>query len=105
MTEKDLRRLGRKELIELIYEMKKRELELQTRLDEAEAKLAERTVNIEKAGSIADAAVYLSGLLESAQKAADIYIESVKKNYEDSEMSKKNTSKKQKRKNQKKSRK
>ncbi len=34
----DLKHLRRSELIDLIYEMKKREIELQTRLDEAEAK-------------------------------------------------------------------
>lgn len=33
----DLKHLRRSELIDLIYEMKKREIELQTRLDEAEA--------------------------------------------------------------------
>ena len=32
----DLKHLRRSELIDLIYEMKKREIELQTRLDEAE---------------------------------------------------------------------
>lgn len=53
----DLKHLRRSELIDLIYEMKKREIELQTRLDEAEAKLQAREITIEKAGSIADAAV------------------------------------------------
>lgn len=52
----DLKHLRRSELIDLIYEMKKREIELQTRLDEAEAKLQAREITIEKAGSIADAA-------------------------------------------------
>ena len=35
----DLKHLRRSELIDLIYEMKKREIELQTRLDEAEAEV------------------------------------------------------------------
>ena len=52
----DLKHLRRSELIDLIYEMKKREIELQTRLDEAEAKLQAREITMEKAGSIADAA-------------------------------------------------
>ena len=56
----DLKHLRRSELIDLIYEMKKREIELQTRLDEAEAKLQAREITMEKAGSIADAAVQLS---------------------------------------------
>ena len=72
----DLKHLRRSELIDLIYEMKKREIELQTRLDEAEAKLQE--ITIEKAGSIADAAVQLSGVFQAAQEAADSYLKSIK---------------------------
>ena len=67
----DLKHLRRSELIDLIYEMKKREIELQTRLDEAEAKLQAREITMEKAGSIADAAVELSGVFQAAQEAAD----------------------------------
>ena len=73
----DLKHLRRSELIDLIYEMKKREIELQTRLDEAEAKLQAREITIEKAGSIADAAVQLSGVFQAAQEAADTYLKSV----------------------------
>ena len=63
----DLKHLRRSELIDLIYEMKKREIELQT-----------REITIEKAGSIADAAVQLSGVLQAAQEAADSYLKSIK---------------------------
>ena len=78
----DLKHLRRSELIDLIYEMKKREIELQTRLDEAEAKLQAREITIEKAGSNAalrsDAAVQLSGVFQAAQEAADSYLKSIK---------------------------
>ena len=74
----DLKHLRRSELIDLIYEMKKQEIELQTRLDEAEAKLQAREITIEKAGSIADAAVQLSGVFQAAQEAADSYLKSIK---------------------------
>mgnify|MGYP000825569207 FL=1 len=63
----DLKHLRRSELIDLIYEMKKREIELQT-----------REITIEKAGSIADAAVQLSGVFQAAQEAADSYLKSIK---------------------------
>ena len=72
----DLKHLRRSELIDLIYEMKKREIELQTRLDEA--KLQAREITIEKAGSIADAAVQLSGVFQAAQEAAETYLKSIK---------------------------
>ena len=74
----DLKHLRRSELIDLIYEMKKREIELQTRLDEAEAKLQAREITMEKAGSIPDAAVQLSGVFQAAQEAADTYLKSIK---------------------------
>ena len=61
-----------------IYEMKKREIELQTRLDEAEEKLQAREIAMEKAGTIADAAVQLSGVFQAAQEAADTYLKSIK---------------------------
>lgn len=63
----DLKHLRRSELIDLIYEMKKREIELQA-----------REITIEKAGSIADAAVQLSGVFQAAQEAADSYLKSIK---------------------------
>ena len=63
----DLKHLRRSELIDLIYEMKKREIELQT-----------REITIEKAGSIDDAAVQLSGVFQAAQEAADSYLKSIK---------------------------
>ena len=52
--------------------------DLQTRLDEAEAKLQAREITMEKAGSIADAAVQLSGVFQAAQEAADTYLKSIK---------------------------
>lgn len=74
----DLKHLRRSELIDLIYEMKKREIELQARLDETEAKLQTREITMEKAGTIADAAVQLSGVFQAAQEAADTYLLSIK---------------------------
>ena len=58
--------------------MKKREIELQARLDEAEAQLKDREITIEKSGSIADAAMQLSGVFQVAQEAADTYLKSIK---------------------------
>ena len=57
--------------------MKKREIELQARLDEAEAQLKDREITIEKSGSIADAAMQLSGVFQAAQEA-DTYLKSIK---------------------------
>ena len=79
----DLKHLSRSELIDLIYEMKKREIELQTRLDEAEAQLQSKVITIAEAGSIADAAMQLNGVFQAAQMAADTYLISIKEKEEE----------------------
>lgn len=79
----DLKHLNRSELIDLIYEMKKREIELQTRLDEAEAQLQSKVITIAEAGSIADAAMQLNGVFQAAQMAADTYLISIKEKEEE----------------------
>lgn len=83
MTDKELRRLSRRELMEIIYQQKKNEQKLQARLERAEQKLQEREIHISQAGSIADAALALNGIFEAAQQAADDYLRSVKANYPD----------------------
>ena len=79
----DLKHLSRSELIDLIYEMKKREIELQTRLDESEAQLQSKVITIAEAGSIADAAMQLNGVFQAAQMAADTYLISIKEKEEE----------------------
>ncbi len=86
MTEKELRHLGRRELIEIIAAMKKAEMELQQQLEQAEKQLADRTVKIENIGSIAEAALSLNGVFEAAQSAADSYLESLRVANKDAEM-------------------
>ena len=78
MTDKEFRHLSRRELIDIIYQMKKNEEELQKRLLEAEQKLQEREIHIAEAGSIAEAALQIQHIFEDAQAAADLYLESVK---------------------------
>ncbi len=72
--EKELRRLNRRELIEILYEQAKR-------LDEAEAearrlreKLEQRESSLTDLGSIAEASLQLNGVFTAAQAAADAYL-------------------------------
>ena len=51
--EKELRKMNRTELIEIIYALKKEEEEVNQKLEEAEQQLQNRTIQIAKAGSIA----------------------------------------------------
>lgn len=75
MAGKDLRRLSKTELLELLVEQGRENLALRARLEAAEAELAQRRLAIAESGSIAEAALKLSGIFEAAQRAVDLYRE------------------------------
>jgi len=78
LTDKELKKLNRYQLLELII-MQSEELErVKAQLAEAQQQLQQRSIQLEKAGNIAQAALQLSGIFEAAQKAADLYLENVK---------------------------
>ena len=78
MTGKELRKLGRPQLLELLVAQAKEMEELKGQLAEAEAKLEKRAIAIDKAGSIAEASLALSGIFEAAEAAAAQYMENIK---------------------------
>ncbi len=75
---KELKRMSRRELVEIIYEMKKNEQRLQAQLETAKEALAKRELYVNQAGSIAEAALALNQVFEAAQAAADDYLRNVK---------------------------
>ena len=77
MTDKELRQLGRRELLEMLIEQGKELQSLRDRLAEAEKALQDREIKIRKAGSIAEAALQLNGVFEAAEMACRQYIENV----------------------------
>ena len=78
MTDQELRKLKRTELLELLLTQEKENEELRRQLQEARDRLAERKLSLDEAGSIAQAAVRLNGVFEAAQAAADQYLENVR---------------------------
>lgn len=79
MKDKELRKLSRQELLELLIEQTKRADQLQERLDFLEEQLKERDLTINNAGSLAEAALRINKVFEAADKAVAQYIESVKR--------------------------
>ena len=77
MTDKELRRLSRAELVDIIFELQKRCEECYGTIDKLQKKLDEKELRIANAGSIAEAAVQINGVLEAAQAAADQYLLSI----------------------------
>ena len=78
MTDREFRRLSRKELVEIIYELQKSEAALKQQNEDLRAQLNDRRISLSKAGSIAEAALALSGIFEAAQDAADRYLDAVR---------------------------
>lgn len=77
MTDKELQRLGRKELLEMLIAQSKELKALQQKYDEAEKALQSKTIAINSSGSIAEAALKLNGVFEAAQAACRQYVDNV----------------------------
>lgn len=77
MTDKDFKKLSRLELVDIIYELQKRFLEKEKEIETLKAELAEKEIRISSSGSIAEAAIKVNDVFESAQAAADQYLRSV----------------------------
>lgn len=77
MTTKNLRKLNRRQLLELMLEQSKRIDELENQLADARNELENRSIVAAEAGSIAEAALRLSGVFEAAQNAANMYLDGV----------------------------
>ena len=76
---KDLRRLKRSELIDIIAHYQRREKELLEENRILEEKLNDRSLRLSNAGSIAEAALAFNGVFEAAQAAADQYLEEIRR--------------------------
>ena len=77
MTDKELRKLSRGELLEMLLDQSKEAESLRQQLDEAKAQLESRHIDLAKAGSIAEASLELNVVFAAAQAAADQYLENV----------------------------
>lgn len=82
---RELRTLRRGELIEIIYQLKKSEQELQNENDALKKQLESKRITLENAGSVADAALALTDIFAAAQASADIYLAELKSRKEEIE--------------------
>lgn len=74
MTEKELRKLNRSELLQLLLIQTRENERLQKELDAARRQIADRRLHVEKAGNLAQAVLEVNHVLEAAQKAAEQYL-------------------------------
>lgn len=77
MTDKQLKKLSRADLLELLLIQTKENERLRAELEQAHAQLEDRRLRVSKAGSIAKAALEINGVMEAAQEAANQYLENI----------------------------
>ena len=85
MTDKQMQKLNRAELLEMLLQRTRECDELRAELDGVKSRLESRELAVNEAGSIAEAAIRVSGVFEAAQQAADQYIENVRRQYAEKE--------------------
>ncbi|MBS7888950.1 DNA repair protein [Streptococcus suis] len=78
MDVKNLRKLKRIELYEIMLAQSEEIDCLRNQLEKIKTELADRRIMISQSGSIAEALMKLTNIFEEAQKAADLYLYNVK---------------------------
>jgi len=77
MTEKELKKLSRTDLLEMLIEQSKEIERLQKIIKKNEEELQNKKLMLNEAGSIAEASLKVNQVFENAQKAADQYLANV----------------------------
>ncbi len=77
MSDRELRKLKRAELLELLIEKSKENEELKKEVEDLRKELDDKQIRMESAGNIAEAALQLSGIFEVAQTAAEHYLNNI----------------------------
>lgn len=78
MTEKELRRLKRTDLYEIMLAQSEEIDKLREELATLKKQLEDKRILFEKMGTLAEASLALTDIFEEAQKAADLYLYNIK---------------------------
>lgn len=77
MTNKELKRLSRADLLEMMLAVTKENEQLQASVMQMKKRLDDRTVSIENCGSLAEAVLQINGVFEAAQAACEQYVQNI----------------------------
>ena len=91
MTQKELKKLSRPQLLEMLLLQTEKAEQLEKELEDTKNLLADRKLQFEKVGSIAEAALDINGVFKAAQAAADQYLENAIVSYQDIDLLRSNT--------------
>lgn len=85
MTDKEFKRLGRAQLIDIIYQFQLQVDKLTEENRDLERELADKRIRLSNAGNIAEAALEINNCFRSAQNAAEQYLNEIKAIREETE--------------------
>ena len=77
MTDNDLKKLSRAELLELLLDAAKENNRLREEIESLKAQLNDRQIAIAESGTLAEAALKLSGIFTAADEAAKLYLDAL----------------------------
>ena len=77
MTEKELKRLSRADLLEILIDQSLELEKLKRKLEETENALWDKQLKIDRAGSIAEASLQLNGVFEAIEAAGKQYLDNI----------------------------
>lgn len=78
-TQSNLKRMSRKDLLEILVLQSRKIDDLEEKLSKANELLETKQIMISEVGSIAEAAIKLNKVFEVAQQSADQYLENIKR--------------------------
>ena len=78
MTDKELQKLSRSALLEMLLEQSRENDRLRAQVEKLARQLSDRQFKIDQAGSIAEASMQINQVFDSAQAAAEQYLENIR---------------------------
>ena len=77
MNSKELKKMSRRELMDIIYQMKKNEQQMQDEIASLQEALKDKRLRLSEAGSVAEAAAAITNVFSAAQMTADLYLQEI----------------------------
>lgn len=83
MTDRELKKLNRQDLLEILVEQQKQIDELEREVHALQLQQKDQMLEVEEAGSLAEAALRLNHVFEAAQEASQMYQKNIRKRADD----------------------
>jgi len=78
MTDRQLRKASRTDLLKLLLEQRKETEAMRRQIDQLQEQLQQRQITIDQSGTLAEAALKLSGIFDAAETACQYYTENIR---------------------------